>query len=404
MSAQRWFVSPWNALTEVRAGLDFPSRVVFHDTTLRDGEQQASIAFRREDKVAIAKKLAAAGVDRIEAGMPVVSPDDEAAVKDIVQLDLPAEIYAFARCMVSDVQKAKECEVSGIVVEIPSSTHLVQHGYGWDFDTAIKLSIEATLAAKEAGLRTVFFTIDSSRADMEWYLDLIERVATEGHMDALTLVDTFGGVSMHAIPYWVGKVRERLPDVQLEAHVHNDFGLAVANSVAALAAGCQVVHTTVGGIGERAGNCPMEELALGLRMLYSVDHAIDTRMFYELARLVRERAGTAAPRPVTDQRLFEIESGIIAGWFNLCGQTRPLELFPYHWEEVGQPPPRLVFGKGSGLASLDQVPGAGPEQPEELRRAILAEVKRRSLDTKSLLPREEVCAIVQHVHEQASPA
>jgi isopropylmalate/homocitrate/citramalate synthase len=148
----------------------------------------------------------------------------------------------------------------------------------------------------------------------------------------------------------------------------------------------------------------MEELALGLRMLYSVDHSIDTTMFYELARLVRERAGTAAPRPVTDQRLFEIESGIIAGWFNLCGQTRPLELFPYHWEEVGQPPPRLVFGKGSGLASLDQVPGAGPEQPEEIRRAILAEVKRRSLDTKSLLSAEEVGAIVQRVHEQLGTA
>ena len=233
----RWFVSPWNNQPEATDGLSFPSKVIFHDTTLRDGEQQAGIALRSEDKIAIAKKLAEAGVDRIEAGMPVVSSDDEAALKAIVQMDLGPEIYAFARCMVEDVKKAKECEVSGIVVEIPSSTHLVEHGYGWKFETAIKLSIEATLAAKDAGLRTVFFTIDSSRADMEWYLDLIERVATEGHMDALTLVDTFGGVSMHAIPFWVRKVRERLPDVQLEAHVHNDFGLAVANSIAALRGG-----------------------------------------------------------------------------------------------------------------------------------------------------------------------
>jgi isopropylmalate/homocitrate/citramalate synthase len=259
------------------------------------------------------------------------------------------------------------------------------------------------LAAKAAGLQTTFFTIDSTRADMDWYLDLIERVATEGHMDALTLVDTFGVVGMHAIPYWVRRVRERLPHVPLEMHFHNDFGLAVANSLTALAAGCDVVHSTVGGIGERAGNCPMEELALALRMLYSVEHQLDTTNFYALSRLVQERSGIVAPpnRPATGERLFDIESGIIAGWFNMCGSTMPLELFPYHWSEVGHPVPQIVFGKGSGLTSLDGVPGAGTEEPEELRRAILAEIKRIALDRKGLLSDAEIGDVVERVRKDS---
>jgi isopropylmalate/homocitrate/citramalate synthase len=397
LSVGRWYSSPWNFLPGVLDSLNLPARVTFHDITLRDGEQQAGIALRRGDKVDIARKLAQAGVDRIEAGMPIVTPDDEAAIKDIVQLDLGPDIYAFARCMAADVQKAKDCGVHGVVVEIPSSMHLVELGYGWKFDRAIELSIDATLAAKDAGLRTVFFTIDSSRAEMDWYLDLIERVATEGHMDALTLVDTFGVVSPHAIPLWVAKVRERLPDVSLEAHFHDDFGLAVANTIAAITAGCDVVHTTVSGVGERAGNCPMEDLAMALRVLYGVEHNLDTTQFYSLSRLVRERTGHAIPsnRAVVGDRLFEVESGIIAGWHNMCIDDHPLELFPYHWDEVGQGPARVVFGKGSGLPSLDRVPGIGPDAGEELRREVLARIKQRGLETKALLSYEEVLEIVR---------
>src|SRR5918996_1540711 len=212
----RWFTSPWNYLDEARESLDLPERVYFHDITLRDGEQQAGIALNREDKVAIARKLA-------EAGMPIVSPQDEAAIKDIVQLDLGPQIYAFSRCMVDDVKRAKACGVTGVVMEIPSSGHMLERAYGWPLDRAIDLSIEATLAAKSEGLETVFFTIDSSRAELDWYLDLVARIGEEGHMDALALVDTVGGVAPHAIPVWVAKVRERLPDVRLEAHFHDDF-------------------------------------------------------------------------------------------------------------------------------------------------------------------------------------
>jgi isopropylmalate/homocitrate/citramalate synthase len=400
----RWFTSPWNWLEESRAGLRFPERVRFHDITLRDGEQQAGIAFTREDKVAIARRLSAMGVDRIEAGMPMVSAQDEAAIKEIVDADLGPQIFAFARCMVEDIEKAKECGVDGVVVEIPSSGHIIEKGYGWPLERAIDLSIEATLAAKEAGLYTVFFTIDSSRAEFDWYLDLVERVATEGHMDALGLVDTFGGVATPAVPVWVAKVRERLPRVPLEAHFHDDFGLGVANSIAALAAGVEVVHTTVTGIGERAGNVPMEDIALALRMLYDVEHGLRTEEFYSLSRFVRERSGHQIPsnRAVVGEKAFEIESGIIAGWYARCIEDDPLELFPYHWSEVGQPRARVVYGKGSGLPSVMLACEAlGIDADEESLRALLDAIKQRALKTKALIPLEEIEAIARRVLEPA---
>ena len=183
------FTSPWNHSDEARSQLHFPEQIRIHDVTLRDGEQQTGIIFRREEKVAIAKKLAEAGVHRIEAGMAAVSAEDEAAIKDIVNLGLSSEIFSFARCMPADVKLAKECGVKGIITEIPSSDHFIKHAYGKTMDWAIKASIETTLAAKEAGLYTVFFTIDSTRSDLDRYIDLIETVSTEGHMDSMTIAE-----------------------------------------------------------------------------------------------------------------------------------------------------------------------------------------------------------------------
>lgn len=398
-SEGRWFTSPWNFAEASRQGLAFPGYVQFHDVTLRDGEQQAGATLRREDKVAIARSLARAGVDRIEAGMPIVSSEDEAAIREIVELDLGPKIFAFCRCLVDDVQRAKACGVDGVVVEIPSSAHIIERAYKWPLERAIALSIEATLAAKAEGLTTVFFTIDSSRAEFEWYLDLIEQVATDGHMDALGLVDTFGVVTPHAIPTWVARVRDRLPNVRLEAHFHDDFGLAVANSIMALSVGVDVVHTTVSGVGERAGNTPMEDLALALRLLYGVEHGLVTEEFYALSRLVRERMGHDIPsnRAIVGDRLFEIESGIIVGWYAACGESHPTELFPYHWRVVGQPPARPVYGKGSGLPSVElALNELGVSTSEEKMREVLGAIKARALETKSLLPLEEVASIVAH--------
>lgn len=395
---ERWFTSPWNFLPDVRNDLSLPASVQVHDVTLRDGEQQAGVVFTKDDKLRIAEALAKAGVPRIEAGLPAVSPADDAAVREIVKMGLPSKIYAFSRCIVDDVKRAAECGVDGVVMEIPSSHHLVEKAYRWPVQRAIDASVEATSLAHELGLTVSFFPIDATRAGLVEYLDLLERVATDGHVDAVGLVDTFGVLSPHGVRMFVQQTRERM-GVPLETHFHMDFGLGVANTLIAVAEGVEVIQTTVTGIGERAGNTPMEETVLALLTMYGVDTGIRTERFFDLSKLVMELAGVSQPsnRPVVGDRLFNVESGIITTWVRNVGDDLT-ESFPYRPELVGQPPPRLVLGKGSGLdsvaAALDR---HGRTATQDQLQEILGDVKERSLSTKGLLDDDEFLEIVEKV-------
>jgi isopropylmalate/homocitrate/citramalate synthase len=392
----KWFVSPWNFNDAVRAEFHFPKTIQIHDITLRDGEQQTGVIFTKDDKIRIAEGLAEAGVHRIEAGMPVVSPSDMAAIKEIVKRNLGPKIFAFSRCMVDDVKRALDCGVAGIVMEVPSSQHIIQYAYQWPLERAIQLSIESTAYAHAQGLEVVFFPIDFTRADMTWVLDLILRVANEGHMDALALVDTFGVVSPHAMQYLVRQVKARV-DKRLEAHFHMDFGMGVANTIMAVAEGVEVIHSTVLGLGERAGNTPMEETAMALLTMYGIDIGLKYEKLYELARLVGELSGHKVPsnRPVVGEALYQIESGIIASWFQNCGAQQPTELFPYHWDLVGQPQAKVVLGKGSGIDSVKAaLRNIGVEFTEEEAMQVVAAVKDFSLLHKRLLTEEEFLSVV----------
>ncbi len=395
----RWFTSPWNWMPEVRQSLRFPETIKIHDVTLRDGEQQTGIAFRRQEKVAIARKLAEAGIHRIEAGMPAVSAEDEAAIKDIVALNLPSEIFSFARCLPADVKMAKDCGVSGIITEIPSSDHIIRNAYGKTLEWAIAASIETTLAAKEAGLYTVFFTIDSTRADLERYMDLVERVATEGHMDALTVADSFGGCTPQAIAHVIAKLKARFSQ-PIEIHCHEDFGLGVANTIAALAAGASVAHVTVSAIGERAGNVPLEDTVMALLCLYGVDTGVRTEKLYELSKLVQELAGLTLPpnRPIVGDWLYHIESGIVTMFHRRSRETEPLEYIPFRPELVGRPGIEIALGKGSGLANIEEhLERRGMKATPEQANRLLALVKQRAIEKKGLLEEAEFDQLVHQV-------
>ncbi len=187
-----WFVSEWNYAPEVTKDFKFAKNIKIHDVTLRDGEQQTGVILSKDEKIRIAEGLAEAGVHRIEAGMPIVSPSDNDAIKEIVKRNLGPQIFSFARCMKEDVKRAVDTGVKGVVMEIPSSKHMLELAYRWPLEKAIETSIEATSFAHKNGLEVVFFPIDFSRAELKWAIDLIEKVGKEGHMDALALVDTFG--------------------------------------------------------------------------------------------------------------------------------------------------------------------------------------------------------------------
>lgn len=395
----QWFSSPWNYLPEVTKGFNFPEKIEIHDVTLRDGEQQSGVEFTADDKVRIAEALSASGIHRIEAGLPAVSPADAEAIKRMVALDLDAEVYAFSRCMVSDVELALDCGVSGVVMEVPASHHLIEKAYRWPIEKAIEASIESTKYAHENGLKVTFFPIDATRASMTDLLDDLEAVANNGHVDNIALVDTFGVMSPHAITYYTQRVKERL-DVPLETHFHMDFGMGVANSILAVAEGASVIHTTVSGLGERAGNAPTEETVLALLTMYGVDTGIDTTTFTDIARLVAELSGVAQPsnRPVTGDMLYAVESGIITTWVKNVGDELT-EPFPYRPELVGQPAPEIVLGKGSGLDSVAIWLGKHGIFDAEMKEieAILAEVKGVSLAKKGLLDDEDFLSIVKEI-------
>jgi isopropylmalate/homocitrate/citramalate synthase len=397
-----WFVSSWNYLNEVTKDFHPPKKVKIHDITLRDGEQQAGITFTKDDKIRIAEKLAEAGVHRIEAGMPAVSPPDEAAIREIVKRDLGPEIFCFCRCMVDDVKRAADCGVKGIVIEIPASAQLIEHAYKWPLEKAIDLSIKATAYAKEQGLYTVFFTIDGTRTDVNWLLDLIDRVSKEGHMDAFTLVDTFGVLSPHGASYFTQKVKERVQK-PLEIHFHSDFGLGVANTIMAVLAGAEVIHSTVTGIGERAGNTPMEETALALLTMYNINVGIDFSKLNELSALVQKLSGTTIPvnRPFIGEGAYNIESGIVTGWFKNVFEKDPTTVYPVRPEFVGHKKPEILMGKKSGVDNIEiWTKKLGIKVTEEEGMEVLRRVKLKAHDLKRTLKESEFKKIVKEVKAQ----
>jgi isopropylmalate/homocitrate/citramalate synthase len=399
-----YFVSPWNYQPEVTAEFSPPQRIEVHDVTLRDGEQQAAVEFTTDEKVRIAEKLAEAGVQRIEAGLPAVSPADAEAIRRIASMSLPARIFAFSRCMVDDVKRALDTGVEGIVMEVPSSEHIIEKAYRWEYQKALDLTIESTKYAHDHGLFVSFFPIDSTRADITTFLNMIEVIARDGHMDSLALVDTFGVLSPPAAAFMARKVRERISQA-LEAHFHMDFSMGVANTVMAVAQGVGTIQVSVTGIGERAGNTPLEDTVLALKTMFGIDSDIDFSKLYGLSKLVTKTAGVAVPsnRGIVGDRLFHVESGIIATWVKNVGQPDLTEAFPFRPELVGQTGPEVVLGKGSGLDSVliwaDRLGFGTPTEAEA--NAILQEVKAKSLERKGLLNEDDFRAIATGVLKPA---
>jgi len=398
---ENWFISLYNYSDEVRGKLKLPEKVSFHDITLRDGEQQAGVILRKDDKIKIARMLDEVGVSRIEAGMPAVSKEEMDAVKAIASEGLNAKVFSFARCMKTDVDLALACDVDGVVMEIPSSDHLLKYAYGWTVEKAVKLSIEATRYAGEHGLHVAFFTIDSTRAKFDTFWGIIDSVATKGHMDSYVLVDTFGVCSPEATNYLVEEVMKRT-DKTIEMHCHNDFGLAVANSLTGVMAGAKIVHTTVNGIGERSGNAALEEVASALEVLYGVRTGIDFRKLRGLSKLVEELSLVKMPphKPIVGDNTFTTESGIIAGWWDRASKAkRPLEVFPFAPHFLGFDKVNVALGKGSGRASIIyRLEELGLEIPsEEKLNQILEKVKLLAEEKKRLLTNKEFKSIVEQL-------
>ena len=390
----KWWVSAANFEEEITKEWKFPEKIEILDTTLRDGEQEPGIILTIEDKVEIAKKLDAAGVHRIEAGCPMTSDADAEAIRQICALGLKADIYCFVRGVLSDMDVAKACGVDGVIIEVPGSEQMLQGGMRWGLPKAIDAAAAATKYAHELGLKVTFFPSDASRSTVEFLTTLLKGVLENGgHMDSVALVDTFGAFSPEGAAFMTRVLLEQV-GVPVEAHFHEDFGLSVATTIAALKAGAFCAHVTVNGIGERAGSCPLEPLVMSLQCLYGQDTGIKYDELLGLSQEVAVRSGKSVPptKAIVGTRLFGWETGLPTGYWQKSRDINPLIMMPYHFSMTGQPAPHIYIGKKSGAANVALVNerlGLPPIEDKNVVKELLKKVKDLSLAVKRDLSDEE---------------
>jgi isopropylmalate/homocitrate/citramalate synthase len=355
--------------------------VGLYDTTLRDGEQTVGVVLSPEDKLEIARALDAAGVDRIEAGFPRVSEDDSRAISMILEAGLEAEVWGFSRAVRGDVEALVELGVSASVIESPISDGKLA-ALGVSRETMLERIRAAVSFAAEEGIRVAFFGVDSTRAELEFVRAVYESAVEAGAAEVV-VVDTLGIATPEAAAFLVNEVAERLDyDVPVHWHGHDDFGLATAAAVAAVQAGATWVHGTVNGMGERAGNADLVEVALALEALYGIPTRLKLEQARELAHLVQERSGTThAPwKAVTGDNLFTRESGAVASQFH-----DPPAIEPYASDLVGAER-GIVLGKKSGLDSIRiKLAELGLEFPAERHSELLDAVKASGTRKRGLV-------------------
>jgi isopropylmalate/homocitrate/citramalate synthase len=362
-----------------------------YDTTLRDGEQSVGVVLMPEEKLEIARALDAAGIDRIEAGFPRVSDDDWRAVELVVGAGLRAEVWGFSRAVQADVEALVELGVPASVIESPISDAKLA-ALGVSREAMLERIRSAVSFAAGAGIEVAFFGVDSSRADLEFYRQAYVTAVEAGAREVV-VVDTIGVATPEAAAYLVGQTVDWLGgEIPVHWHGHDDFGLGTAAAIAAVQAGATWVQGTINGMGERAGNADLIEVALALEALYGIPTRLDLTQARTLSRLVQERAGTPLPswKAVTGDALFTRESGAVAAQFH-----DPPAIEPYSSELVGATR-GLVLGKKSGIDSIRiAAERLGLDVPEGRRAELLAEVKRLGTRKGALVTDAEFAALVE---------
>ena len=360
-------------------------RVGLYDTTLRDGEQTVGVVLDAGQKLEIAQLLDELGIDRIEAGFPRVSADDWKAVELIAAAGLRAEIWGFSRAVPADLEALAELGVRFSVIESPISD-LKLDAIGVSRKKMLDRITSAMRFAAEHEIHAAFFGVDSSRAETDFYRRVYSRAVEAGAREVV-VVDTLGIASPEAVAELVGYTVELVGrEVPVHFHGHNDFGVATASAVAAVRAGASYVQGTINGMGERAGNANLGEVALTLRALYGVESNLRLDRVRAVSARVRELSGYELEpwKPLTGETLYRRESGAVASQFH-----DPPSIEPYSSELVGAER-SIVLGKKSGLDSIRiKADELGLDVPEDRYAELLAAVKEIGEAKHGLVTDEE---------------